>query len=346
MRRKQNIILYFPTMKKLAYSIVAKLRRLKNNKFVVRDPKMSEFADGSPTSAIPNVRGAEVTVVADMQGEHPSIAFMRLAEILDALERAGVAAVTVVMPYHSFSRSDRKAKGRESIMVARIATFLKTYNTLKRIITIDLHSDQIEGMYTGISVTHLSGSLIFAPKCRPMAKKSKDPLVTIAGDVGGARRTRNTARLTGGHTVMMIMDKTRPKKNEAEIMGILCDRKVVKGLQAVICDDVVDTAGTLVGVIKEAKKMRLRATTVMATHGVLSPSKGTTAISKLRASGVTKIVLSDTIPLSAAKKAEAGALIEVVSCADLLASTLHAITTPNGSVSRLYDNARAAAKRA
>lgn len=339
-----HLLLAFPAMRRMGEQIMLELEKLEDKRFTMADAGCASFADGSPTSALPNVRGRHVYILADMQYPDPWKCCGQIIEVLDALERADVEQVTLVVPYLVFSRSDRKAKSRESIMAKRLATILETFNCLRRIITIDLHSAQVQGFYERVCVTHLTGSLLFAPFCRTWARDKSNPLVIVSPDLGAVKRTQDLQRLIGGSAKLGTLHKTRDENNESAVskeLGYMGES--VEGRTVFVVDDIIDTGGTISHAAAYLMSLGASSVTILATHGILSPHKGELAEVKLVKSGAATLV-SDSIPRAPDYARTYKDHIRFLSCAPLLARAIHETSNPDGSVSRIYDEARAAAK--
>ncbi len=337
------LILAFPDTRPLVDQIMVELASLGDNRFSAGDSGSSSFADKMPTSDLPNVRDRKVYLVAGMQHPHPMICFGQILEVLDALEGADVGNVTLVVPYLTGSRSDRKAKGRESILAKRIAIIFETYSRLRRMVTFDLHSPQIQGFYQRICVTHLTGSLIFAEHARPWTHDPNDPLIIVSPDTGALKRTEELKNFVGGHAMLGTLHKTRPNNNESQVSPLGYMGEPVEGRRVVIPDDIIDTGGTISHAATFVRSLGAREVIIMATHGILSTHKGKSAEEQLRASGA-RVIISDSIPRSPSYLAEREDFLRVVSNARLLARAIHETSNPDGSVSRIYEEARAAAK--
>ncbi len=273
------------------------------------------FADGEfVVSYEESIRGCEVYLV---QSTFPnSDNLLELLLMIDAAKRASARKVIPVIPYFGWARQDRKDKPRVSIGAKLIADLLSTAG-IDRVITLDLHADQIQGFFD-VPVDHLLASSIFLPYIQSM--KLED-LVIASPDVGGSKRASSYAKFLG--VDLVLCHKQRAKANVVESMKIIGD---VQGKNVIILDDMVDTAGTITkaaDLMIENGALSVRA---FASHGVLSDP----ATERIEKSKLTAIYFTDSIPLK--KESEK---IKVLSVADLIANTIINVNT-NKSISSSY----------
>jgi len=263
------------------------------------------FSDGEfETSFEETVRGTHVFIVQSTFP--PSDNLMELLMMIDAAKRASAYKIVAVIPYFGFARQDRKDKPRVSIG-AKLAADLLTTAGVDRIITMDLHADQIQGFFD-IPVDHLYASFIFLPKIKDLGLEN---LVIASPDVGGSKRANTYAKFL--NTPMVICHKQRAKANVIEEMRIIGD---VKGKNVIIVDDMVDTAGTLTkaaDMMLEEGALSVRA---FATHAVLSGP----AYDRINNSGLAELYVTDTIPLR-----EESPKIKVLSVSELIADTIEKV---------------------
>ena len=273
------------------------------------------FADGEfVVSYEESIRGCEVYLV---QSTFPnSDNLLELLLMIDAAKRASAKKVIPVIPYFGWARQDRKDKPRVSIGAKLIADLLTTAG-IDRVITLDLHADQIQGFFD-CPVDHLLASSTFLPYIQSM--KLED-LVIASPDVGGSKRASSYAKYLG--VDLVLCHKQRAKANVVESMKIIGD---VKGKNVIILDDMVDTAGTITkaaDLMIENGALSVRA---FASHGVLSDP----ATERIEKSKLTAIYFTDSIPLK--KESEK---IKVLSVAELIANTIINVNT-NKSISSSY----------
>jgi len=288
--------------------------------------KLFRFSDGEIGVSIEeSVRGADVYVVqptCEPANEH----LMELLIIVDALRRASVYRVNLVMPYFGYARQDRKTRSREPITSKLIANLLEKAGA-DRAISADLHAGQIQGFFD-IPVDHLTGVPLLASYFHRTLKKDIDQgLVTVVSpDIGGVVRARKFAEQIG-NADLAIVDKRRSHEvtNVCEVMEIIGN---IEGRTAILVDDIIDTAGTMV---KAAEALRARGAKEIyacATHGVLSGP----AIDRLKSSLIKEVVVTDTIPLKEEKKFDR---LTVLPIAPLFAEALRRIHSEH-SVSILF----------
>lgn len=281
------------------------------------------FADGEVSIRIgESVRGYHVYVIQSLSppaNEH----LVELLVMIDALKRASASEITVVMPYYAYSRQDRKAAPREPITAKLIADLLEKAGAT-RLISLDLHAAQIQGFFN-VPVDNLYASPIFIDDIKRSDLGQNGDLVVVSPDAGGVERARAYAKKL--HATLAIIDKRRPKPGVAEVMNIIGD---VNGLRAIIIDDMIDTAGTLVKAAEAVMNRGARSICGYATHGVFSPP----AIERINNSLLTEVVVTDSIPLR--EDARASKKIRALSCAALVGEAMNRIHT-GASVSSLFD---------
>ncbi len=284
--------------------------------------EFGRFADGEVQIEIhESVRGANAFVI---QSTCPPVneSYMELFMILDALRRASADEISAVMPYYGYARQDRKVAPRAPISAKCIADLLKTAGA-DRLISVDLHSSQIQGFFDG-PVDHLFAIPTFAREWRERIGSGEE-FVAVSPDAGGVERARAFAKRIG--CSIAIIDKRRAGPNQVESVNLVGD---VTGKTAIILDDMIDTAGTLCKAVDTLLKNDAKRVFAVATHPVLSGP----AISRLKESGLEKVWVSDTIPLR--PEASSSGKFEVVSMAPVVAEAIKRIHT-HDSVSALFD---------
>ncbi|ACJ74889.1 ribose-phosphate pyrophosphokinase [Thermosipho africanus Ob7] len=247
------------------------------------DCEVGRFADGEINVKIgETVRGHDTFII---QPTCPPVNenLMELLIMIDALKRASANSIAVVIPYYGYARQDRKAKGRDPITAKLVANLL-TVAGATRVMTVDLHSEQIQGFFD-IPLDNLWSFPIFAKKLKE-DKIVDDDYVIVSPDVGGVKRARQFAERLGGP--LAILDKRRPKDNVAEILNIIGE---VEGKTAIIVDDIADTARSLVNAAKAIKEKGAKRVIACITHPVLSDG----AIERIQNSEIEKIYISDSI---------------------------------------------------
>jgi ribose-phosphate pyrophosphokinase len=255
--------------------------------------RLGRFSDGETQVEIEeNVRGMDVFVV---QSTCPPVNdhLMELLICCDALKRASATSVTAVMPYYGYARQDRKVAPRAPITAKLVADLLETAG-VTRVVSMDMHAGQIQGFFN-IPSDHLYASPVFLDDMRKTFKSFED-VVMVSPDAGGVERARAYSKRLD--TPLAIIDKRRPRPNASEVMNLIGD---VKGKDAIIVDDMVDTAGTLVAGAQALKAQGARRVYAYAVHGVLSGP----AVARITESVLEEVVFTDTIPMSQGAKASA-----------------------------------------
>lgn len=282
--------------------------------------RISSFSDGETYVKVDeNIRGRDVFLV---QPTHPPVNenLMELLIMIDACQRASAKRITAVIPYYGYARQDRKDKPRVPITAKLVANLITTAGA-DRVLTIDLHVDQIQGFFD-IKVDHLFAIPVVVDYFR---EKNLANLVVLSPDVGGLRRARAYARVL--RVPLAIVDKRRPIANEAESIHIVGR---VKGKQVLIVDDMVDTGGTLLAATDILLENGADTVYAACTHPVLSGN----TLQKLKESSLKEIVVTDTINLDL--KGNDGGKIKVLSVAPLLGEAVKRIHQ-NRSVSSLFN---------
>lgn len=266
-----------------------------------------------------NVRGADVYVVQSTcspANEH----LMQLLIMIDALRRASARSICAVLPYYGYARQDRKVAPRTPI-TAKLVSELITAAGTTRVLAVDLHAAQIQGFFS-VPFDHLFAMPVLLEHMR--RNYSPQTAVIVSPDAGGVERARAYAKRFGGS--LAIIDKRRPMPNVARIMNIIGE---VDGLDCIILDDMIDTAGTLSEAAYALKAKGAQRIVAYATHPVLSGP----ALERLEQAPLEKVIVTDSIPLS--QTACACSKIEVLSIAPLLAKALRRIHLGE-SVSSLF----------
>ncbi|WP_408950744.1 ribose-phosphate diphosphokinase [Lysobacter sp. Hz 25] len=283
---------------------------------------VGRFSDGEVQVEIEeNVRRQEVFVIQSTNAPTAEN-FMELLVLIDALKRASVANVTAVVPYFGYARQDRRPRSSRVPITAKVAAKMFGAVGADRVLTVDLHADQIQGFFD-IPVDNVYASpLLLADIWRA---HGTDNLIVVSPDVGGVVRARAIAKRLDDAD-LAIIDKRRPRANVATVMNIIGD---VSGKTCVLVDDIVDTAGTLCAAAAALKAQGALKVVAYCTHPVLSGA----AIDNVMKSQLDELVVTDTIPLTAA--ARATGRIRQLSVAELLAETIRRIAFGE-SVSSLY----------
>jgi ribose-phosphate pyrophosphokinase len=276
------------------------------------------FSDGEISVKIEeNVRGRDVFVVQPTSSP-ANDNLMELLLMIDALRRASARRITAVIPYYGYGRQDRKVEPRVPIS-ARLVADLIQVTGLDRVLTMDLHADQIQGFFH-IPVDHLYFSAVIFEYLK---SQNIQDLVIVSPDSGGAERARFLAKKVGAS--LAIIDKRRPQPNVSEVMNIIGD---IKGKNCLLLDDMIDTAGTICKAGKALLENGALSVRCCATHPVLSGS----AIENLNSIPFVEIILSNTIKIPTDKKINN---LKVLSVAPIFASAIYRIHNEE-SISSLF----------
>ena len=282
---------------------------------------VNRFSDGEVNvELMENIRGRDVFII---QPTCPpsNDTLMELLVMVDACRRASAARITAVVPYMGYSRQDRRTRGSRSAITAKLVANMISSAGVNRFLTIDLHSDQIQGFFD-IPVDNVYASPVLLGDAW---KQSYRNIVIVSPDVGGVARARAFAKRLDD-AELAIIDKRRPRPNESKVMNIIGE---VEGKVCVLIDDMVDTAGTLCQAAQALKDQGATKVVAYITHAVLSGK----AVERISESSLDELVVTDTIPLSTAAR-ECGR-IRQLSVAALLAETIRRIRNED-SVSSLY----------
>lgn len=267
--------------------------------------KTTYFSDGEFQPAFEeSVRGRRIFIIGSTFPNADNL--MEMLLMLDAAKRASARHITAVMPYFGWARQDRKDKPRVAIGAKLVANLLQSAGAT-RIMTMDLHADQIQGFFEK-PVDHLFASTIFMPYIKSL---KLDNLTIASPDMGGSKRAYAYSKHL--HSDVVICYKQRKKANEISLMELIGD---VKGKNVILVDDMIDTGGTLAhaaNLMKERGALSVRA---ICTHPILSGN----AYEKIENSALTELIVSDTIPLK-----KETSKIKVVSCAPLFADVMHKV---------------------
>jgi len=282
---------------------------------------VGRFSDGEiNVEILENIRGRE-TFIVQPTCPPSSENLMELLVMVDAARRASAARITAVIPYFGFARQDRRPRSSRVPITAKLVAKLIAAAGVDRVLTVDLHADQIQGFFD-IAVDNVYASPILLGDAW---KKKYQDMVVVSPDVGGVVRARALAKRLGDAD-LVIIDKRRAQANQSEIMNIIGE---VNGKNCVMIDDMVDTAGTLCHAAGALKSQGATTVDAYITHPVLSGP----AVSRIAESELDEMVVTDTIPLNA--EARACKKIRQLSTAELLAETMRRISTDE-SVSSLY----------
>ena len=256
------------------------------------EAEVGTFSDGEIfVSLYETVRGSDVFVVQSTSSP-VNDNLMELLIMIDALKRASAGRITAVMPYFGYARQDRKTKPRDPISAKLVANLI-TRAGADRVLTMDLHANQIQGFFD-IPVDNLLGNPIFTNYLHDRFNGREDEVIVVSPDVGSVARARAFAQKLG--MGLAIVDKRRQKANSSEVMNIIGD---VRGKKVILFDDMVDTGGSLCNAAKALIEVGgAKSVQACASHGVLSGP----AIDRINDSVITELALLDTIPAIDPKK--------------------------------------------
>jgi ribose-phosphate pyrophosphokinase len=283
--------------------------------------QVGRFSDGEHNVEIlENIRGRETFII---QSTCPPASenLMELLVMVDAARRASAARITTVVPYFGFARQDRRPRSSRVPITAKLVAKLFAAAGVDRVLTVDLHAEQIQGFFD-IAVDNVYASPLLLSD---VWKHEYENMVVVSPDVGGVVRARALAKRLGDAD-LVIIDKRRDKANQSEVMNLIGD---VDGKNCVMIDDMVDTAGTLCHAADALKEHGAINVSAYITHAVLSGP----AVSRITESSLDEVVVTDTIPLN--EEAQACSKIRQLSTAELLAETMRRIADDE-SVSSLY----------
>ncbi|MFZ4539375.1 ribose-phosphate pyrophosphokinase [Propionivibrio sp.] len=281
---------------------------------------VGRFSDGEITVELQeHVRGKDVFILQSTSAP-ANENLMELLIMVDALKRASATRITAAIPYFGYARQDRRVRSARVPIAAKLVADLLTAAGVHRVLTMDLHAEQIQGFFN-IPVDNIYSLPIMLAD---VWKKDFEGLMVVSPDVGGVVRARALAKRL--ECDLAIIDKRRPKANVSEVMNIIGE---VEGRTCVIMDDMVDTAGTLCKAASALKEKGAKRVLAYCVHPVLSGS----AISRINESAIDELVVTDTIPLS--EEAHRSPRIRQLSVADVLAETIRRISNED-SVSSLF----------
>ncbi len=281
---------------------------------------VGRFSDGETLVEImDNVRGRDVFII------QPTCApsndnLMELVVMIDAIKRSSARRITAVIPYYGYARQDRRPRTARVAITAKLVADMITVAGANRVLTMDLHADQIQGFFNIPTDNIYGGPVLLGDIWRI----EYPDLLVVSPDVGGVVRARALAKHLEAD--LAIIDKRRPRPNEAKVMHIIGE---VKGRTCVLMDDLVDTAGTLCEAAAALKSNGAKKVVAYCTHPVLSGA----AVERIDKSQLDELVVTDTIPLR--PEAKACKRIRLLSVAELLAETMRRVATED-SVSSLF----------
>ena len=287
---------------------------------------LTKFSDGELNCSIhQNVRGSDAYIIQSTCAP-ANDSIMEVMVIADALWRASVNSITLVIPYWGYARQDRRPNSERTPITSKmVATMMGTIPCINKIIIMDIHSSQQGGFFSWPMIDVHASSVFIEDIKKRYPKKERDKIVFVSPDVGGVARVRKVAQKMD--LDLAIIDKRRQEANKSEVMNIIGD---VDGRHCVVIDDMIDTAGTLSKAATALKEAGALTVVAYATHPVLSGSAHDT----INDSDIDAVVVTDTIPLRSDRNCDK---IEVISVAELLSKTISRILL-NGSVGELDES--------
>jgi len=289
----------------------------------ISDAKVERFSDGEICVEIKdNVRGQDIFIIQSTCPPNTNDNIMELAVMADALRRSSASRITAVIPYFGYARQDRRVRSQRVPITARVVADIIASVGIDRVLTVDLHADQIQGFFS-IPVDNVYASPVLL---EDINKRRPENLIVVSPDVGGVVRARAIAKRLNDAD-LAIIDKRRPGPNQTEVMNIIGE---VKGKSCVIIDDIVDTGGTLCQAATALKGEGANQVYAYCTHAVLSGK----AIDNITNSQLDELVTTDTIPLNT--EAQNCKKIRQLGMDTILAECIERISQEK-SISTLFD---------
>ena len=320
------VVVSSPGMENLASSVLAIMKRQFGVEFPHHHMEFRTFANGEDLPRLPEtVRRQHVFYFHPMQTPSPNDAVVRLMLANDAMRRASVHGITLVLPYMAYLRQDRKDRPRVPISARVLADAIEMNRSIERVITFDMHAEAVQGFFS-LPVDNLTTVDLYAATCRKRFSDMSNVMV-VAPDFGGVVRARRFAAELGDVPVA-IFEKNRPEANKSEVISVIGEP--VAGKHVVIYDDMCDTGGTIRGVARELQRRGARDVTVLVTHGIFSGA----ADVKFAEAGFP-VLATNSIPRSAEYLAENASWFTQQPIDELLANAVYQASIVGGSVSQL-----------
>jgi ribose-phosphate pyrophosphokinase len=288
-------------------------------------PNLSDFANGEIHGRYSeSIRGADVFIIqshSDLDGFTLNDSIMEQLIMVDAAKRASAKRISVVCPYYGYARQDRKAEGREPISAKLVADLFRSAGAT-RLVSVDLHSGQIQGFFDG-PVDHLTAAPVLLDYCRSDVPEG---LVIVSPDTGRVKVAEKYANKLGADIAIVHKRHVHGQKNAVEAREVIGE---VSGRPCVLLDDMIDTAGTIVSAADLLIERGASSVWAMATHGLFSGP----AVDRLKNSKIEKVVVTNTLPLPPEKQFDK---VEVLSVAPIIADAIRAVFEDT-SVSEIFD---------
>jgi len=287
---------------------------------------VGKFSDGeSQVEILDNVRGCDVFVIQPTCRPSPAETLMELLVMVDALKRSSAGRITAVVPYLGYSRQDRRSRLTRVPITAKLVAQMIETSGVNRILTMDLHADQIQGFFN-IPIDNIYAQPVLV---QDILDSNYKDIVVVSPDVGGVARARAAAKRINDAD-LAIIDKRRPEPNLVKVMNVIGD---VSGRTCVMIDDMVDTAGTLCQAADILKEKGANKVVAYATHAVLSGA----AIENITNSSLNELIITNTIPLS--DEGKACSKIRQLSIAQTLADVIRRISDEQ-SISSIFKDSK------
>jgi len=285
--------------------------------------EVSRFSDGEiKVEILDNVRGHDVFIIQPTCAP-ASDNLMELLIMTDALRRASAKRITAVIPYFGFARQDRRIRSRRVPITAKMVANMIDVVGIDRVLTVDLHADQIQGFFD-IPVDNVYSTPIMLDDIRSI--EAFENIMVVSPDIGGVVRARALTKYLPNSS-LSIIDKRRPSPNEAMVMHVIGE---VKGCDCIIVDDIVDTAGTLSKAVDSLKERGAKKVVAYITHPVLSGN----AVTNIKNSDLDELVVTDSIPLN--KLAKNCKKIRQLSLSKMLAQAIRRINEADYSITSMF----------
>jgi ribose-phosphate pyrophosphokinase len=307
----------------------------KDDRFRYTEAQSTMFANNEIKPKIPDsVRHKDVYLFHSMYHPDPNTSLVEMLLSIDAISRASADRMTLVLPYMSYLRQDRKDEPRVPVSARAVANLIEANPKVERVLTMDLHSDQAQGFYN-IPVDNLYGSLVHAKHFEERFDGDYSNLVVVSPDHGGVVRARRFARSLDESVPVYIIDKRRTGANQCEVMNFIGGD--ISGKDIVIYDDMIDTGGSIIAAYNVARSKGARNVYACATHGIFSTKEGAaeSAEEKFRKSGL-EVVVTESIPRSEEYYKENSSWLTALPLDEILSEAIYQSAQYDGSISRMF----------
>ncbi|HLD40342.1 MAG TPA: ribose-phosphate pyrophosphokinase [Candidatus Nanoarchaeia archaeon] len=311
-------------------------QRLEDNGFLYAALEYVNFASKEVKPRIPvTVRMEHTYLFQSLYHPTPNDAMIKLLLTNDALSRSSAEKITLVLPYMSYLRQDRKDESRVPISARVMADIIQTNPKVEKVITLDMHSDQEQGFYR-ISLDNLPGAWVLADYFEKKYGPDLSDLVVVSPDYGGTKRARDFARYLDGRDEIGVMEKRRSGDRAQKVETLGYQGPSVVGKNVVLYDDMIDTGGSIISATKALQSFGAKKVYAVASHGLFSPPNADlTAEERLRKAGM-QVVVTNSIPRSEEYQREHGDWLTMLPLDEMLAKAVLETSKPGGSVSSLF----------